>query len=151
VTGRDSSDSNLAELDSVVLFDFSDPTAATRRVTPKTSRQHHQGFTRHRAKGGAVEVVRMRVRDQNAVDRPDPRWIGRRAESPQWPESRAQQWIGQKAHPVEFDEDRRMADVRQSQARSHRTVNSTADRGVRAARASHVASGRIVHAALESR
>src|SRR4051812_42617338 len=150
MTSRDSGYPDSPDIDALVARHFSNRSSIRAHMRRKTSWHDDQRLARDLANGCLVEVIRVRVRDEDAVDRPDPDGVRRRAESAQWPESRAQQWVGQEAHPIEFDEQRRMADIRQPQARSHGNVEATAHHEVRAARASHSGSDPTVHAALES-
>ena len=59
---------------------------------------------------GKVEVVVVRVRDEDGVDAAA-RSCRDRSRPPQVRDAVAQERIGQQAHAVEIDEDRRMTDV----------------------------------------
>ena len=64
-------------------------------------------------------MVRVAVRDQDTVDRPERGGIRRRPESAQRAEPSAEDGIGQEADAVEFDQDRRVAEVGQAQGAPH--------------------------------
>ena len=146
---RYSRHTNAPEVDALIPVDLTDLAAAAGRGRSQTPRHHDQRITADSSKRFLAEVIRVPMRDQDAVDQTEPCRVRRLAHSPQRTEPSAEHRIGEEAHPIEFDEDRGVADVRQPQAALHGSLSGAAGRGVRVARASRVDCGPTGHAARD--
>lgn len=91
----------------------------------------------------------MGVRDEDRVERAQAAKLRCRTVAPERTEAIAEYRIGEEADPVEFDEQRRVAEVRDPEA-AGRLLSRCPSSGPRAVRASRRAPGRILSAASAS-
>ena len=73
------------------------------RHPPQAVRHDEHRLAADPAQGGKIEVIRVGVRDEHRIDRPDRRGIRGRAEASERPEARAEEWIGQEPDTVHLD------------------------------------------------
>ena len=149
VKSRDGADPDGADLDRTTDGDLLDRPAQPGRRTAEPGRDEERCCPAEAADRVRVEVIGMGVRDEDCVERVQAAKLRCRTVAPERTEAIAEYRIGEEADPVKFDEQRRVAEVRDPEA-AGRLLSRCPSSGRRAVRASRRAPGRILSAASAS-
>ena len=113
MTRRHGCDRPVAESMGLAHLQGSDTAIRSLGGPAEALRDDHERIALEAAQGPRIEVVRVGVRDEDEVQRSDRRRVRARAVPAQRTQPVTQERVGQAAQTVGFDEDRRVADVRE--------------------------------------